>query len=153
MLDDRWDSHTSHFVAYGVPIPQAGTRIVQTAAGPRGITAGSPRLRPWRDVLSSEAQVCQIEGRRHTGPVAVEVEFRFPMTATRQKVKKYRNEESIPKPFQPDLDKLLRAVFDSLTVGGLLLDDAQVCEVHATKREYVEGWSGANVLVRDLWTP
>jgi Holliday junction resolvase RusA-like endonuclease len=139
------------FRAYGLPIPQAGTRIVQTAAGPRGITAGSKALRPWRDVIAVEAEVCRVEGKRHTGPVRLDVEFRFPMPASRPA--RLRRQGSIPKTVQPDLDKLIRAVCDSLTVGGLLLDDAQVCEIHASKAEWVDSWTGADVTVRDLWIP
>lgn len=64
-----------------------------------------------------------------------------------------KNAGCIPKTTQPDLDKLLRAVFDSLRQGGLLLDDAQITEVHASKMEHHDSWYGADIAVRDLWTP
>lgn len=142
---------TSAFRAYGTPVPQQGTRIVQTPAGPRGITAGGPSLRPWRDVMAAEAEIARTMGRRHTGPVFLDVEFRYPMPASRKASQ--RRQEWIPKAVQPDLDKLIRAVCDSLTQGGLILDDAQISEIHAVKGEWSDSWTGADIQVRDLWTP
>lgn len=135
----------------GMPAPQFGMKSVNTAAGPRLKTDGGVGLLPWRSALATDAEIARVTGRRHAGPVALDIEFRFPMPATR--LKREREAGQIPKWRRPDLDKLLRAVCDALTVGGLILDDAQIAEIHARKREYWDSWSGADITVRDLWTP
>lgn len=149
--EEQPPDRSSRFRVYGSPVPQSGTRIVPTAVGPRGISTGGVGLEAWRQSVANEASIQWVDGRRHLGPVAVEIEFRFPMPASR--LVRQKNAGSIPKTTQPDLDKLLRAVFDSLRQGGLLLDDAQITEVHASKVEWHESWYGAEIVVRDLWTP
>lgn len=101
--------------------------------------------------MAAEAEIARTMGRRHTGPVFLDVEFRYPMPASRKASQ--RRQEWIPKAVQPDLDKLIRAVCDSLTQGGLILDDAQISEIHAVKGEWSDSWTGADIQVRDLWTP
>jgi Holliday junction resolvase RusA-like endonuclease len=49
---------------------------------------------------------------------------------------------------RPDLDKLVRAVLDALVGAGVIRDDAQVAELHASKR-YGE-WPGLIVVLRPL---
>ena len=46
----------------------------------------------------------------------------------------------------PDLDKLLRAVGDSLQAGGLIADDAAIASITATKIE-TTSWTGAVVTI------
>lgn len=142
---------TDTFRVYGNAVPQSGMRAVQTPMGARLITTGGKDLEAWRQAIAAEAAVAQVEGRRHTGPVAVYTDFRYQMPSSRKAAQ--RRSESIPRTVQPDLDKLVRAVFDSLKVGGLIIDDAQIAELHASKSEWSDSWTGAEISVRDLWTP
>lgn len=142
------DLRQSDFRVYGLPVPQAGMRMMPSGGM---VTTGGQGLKPWRQAVSDEAQAVRACGKRHRGPIAVHVDFRFPMPQTRKASQ--RREDSIPMVVRPDLDKLLRAVLDSLKTGALILDDNQVSEIHATKSEWSDSWSGADISVRDLWTP
>lgn len=44
---------------------------------------------------------------------------------------------------------IYRAVGDALTDSGLIVDDARICELHATKIE-VTGWTGASITIDTL---
>lgn len=145
------EQRNSTFRVYGTPVPQGGMRFVPTPGGSRQITVGGKGLDDWRQAISAEAAVSQVQGAKHRGPVALYVDYRFPMPASRKAAE--RRHGVIPRTSRPDLDKLIRAVCDALTVGGLWVDDAQVAELHATKYEYVDSWSGIDVTVKDLWTP
>lgn len=147
----QFDHPTSRFIVYGTPVAQGGMRFVPTPNGSRQITVGGKGLEDWRQAIAAEAAVAQVQGHKHTGPVALHVDFRYTMPISRKAAE--RRNGWIPRKVAPDLDKLVRAVGDSLKVGGLILDDAQIAEIHATKYEYSEGWTGAEVVVRDLWTP
>lgn len=148
---DPEDLRTSSLLVYGTPVPQSGMKPVSTPAGPRLVTTGGRDLESWRHSLAAEAAVARVGGRRHEGPVALHVEFRYPMPGTRTAAQ--RGQESIPKVTQPDLDKLLRAVCDGMTAGALILDDAQICEIHCTKSEWGDSWTGCAIEIRDLWMP
>jgi Holliday junction resolvase RusA-like endonuclease len=148
---DPDDLRTSAFRVLGHPVPQSGMKPVSTAAGPRLVTTGGRDLENWRHSLAAEAAVARVNGRRHLGPVALCVEFRYPMPGARTAAQ--RHQDSIPKVTQPDLDKLLRAVCDGMTAGALILDDAQICEIHATKSEWGDSWTGCDIQIRDLWMP
>lgn len=142
---------THSFRVYGDPAPQSGMRAVGPPGAMRLITTGGKDLEQWRRAIATEAEVAKVNGSTHRGPVAVYVDFRYQMPSNRKAAQ--RRAESIPRMVQPDLDKLVRAVFDSLKVGGLILDDGQIAEIHASKSEYSDSWTGAEVSVRDLWTP
>ena len=148
---DPEDLQTSAFRVLGHPVPQSGMKPVNTAAGPRLVTTGGRDLENWRQGLANEAAVARVAGRRHLGPVALIVDFRYSMPGTRTAAQ--RRQDSIPKVTQPDLDKLLRAVCDGLTAGALILDDAQITEIHATKTEWLDSWTGCDIQIRDLWMP
>jgi Holliday junction resolvase RusA-like endonuclease len=148
MREANVELRQSDFRVYGLPVPQGGMRMMPSGGM---VSTGGAGLKPWRQAVSDEAQVCRVNGRRHTGPIAVHVDYRFPMPQSRKAAQ--RRADSIPMTVRPDLDKLLRAVLDSLKTGALILDDSQVAEIHATKSEWSDSWSGADISVRDLWTP
>jgi Holliday junction resolvase RusA-like endonuclease len=50
----------------------------------------------------------------------------------------------------PDLDKLVRAVFDSLVLGGLVRDDSRFCDLVASKRHARNGATGVIIEIEPL---
>lgn len=140
------------FVVYGIPAPQAGTRAVQTAKGPRQISTGGVRLESWRNDCAAAARKAAIEhGPFPFGePLAVTAEFRFPMPKSRPK--STRLFAVWPKTSMPDLDKLQRALGDSLKAGGLIRDDSLIVEWRATKYEVWEQWTGVAVTITSAAT-
>lgn len=140
------------FTVYGIPQPQAGTKSVpagRTQTGRqvfRKITEGGKDLKPWRAEVSTAAKAeLDKTGEPFHGPVRLEVEFRFPMPKSRPQWA--RLQRFLLHTTKPDLDKLVRAIGDSLTVAGLFGDDASVAQIKAAKVEVHDGWTGAVIRV------
>lgn len=142
------DLRQTDFRVYGPPAPQSGMRMMPSGGM---VSTGGVNLKPWRQAVADEAQIAAVSGRRHKGPIAVHADFRFPLPRSRPAPQ--RRVDSVPMVVPPDLDKLLRAVFDSLKAGGLIIDDRYISEIHATKTEWLDSWTGADISVRDLWIP
>lgn len=131
------------------PAPQAGTTRYPTGGV---VTIGGKNLPLWRQAVTNEASVALVGGQKHRGPIAVAIDFRFPMPRTARTAAQKRAGQ-MPMTVQPDLDKLIRAVFDSLTNSQLIVDDRQISVVHASKTEHWDSWIGADISVEDLWCP
>jgi Holliday junction resolvase RusA-like endonuclease len=112
---------TVSFFIEGVPVPQ-GSKTVSQAKGRAWLRdANAARLKPWRHVIATHADL----GVTFDCPVIVTLSFVLPRP----------QKPRWPAPaVKPDIDKLVRAVMDGLTDGGLLGDDARVVDLHTTKR-------------------
>jgi Holliday junction resolvase RusA-like endonuclease len=113
------------FTAFGRSQPQGsknafkhGNRVVLVEA--------SKGLKPWRSVVSLAAKEVMLSVQDMSlidGPVAVDVIFTFvPGRTVKRKAMTTK----------PDIDKLARAILDSLT-GVCWRDDAQVVELRVCK--------------------
>lgn len=141
------------FRVLGIPSPQAGTKSVPTKLADgrtvyRKITEGGKGLKGWRQEVSDAAARHAARVGMMRGPVYLEVVFRFPMPASRPKWA--REAGMLLCTVKPDLDKLVRAIGDSLKVGGLIHDDGQVVMIRVVKVEVHESWSGAAIRVSEL---
>lgn len=118
----------------GRPAPQGSKRHVG-----RGVMIESSKaVKPWREdirqaMLIATADVCP--GRPPgtfvhygMGPVVAKLVFVLPRPTATSK----RRTPAATK--RPDLDKLVRAVFDAIGSAGVWADDSQVVTVHAHKR-------------------
>lgn len=112
---------TTFFVA-GVPAPQGSKRLVRSGARTLMIDANSEALKEWRRTVTMCAPRLDYEPRV---PLLVELNFTMPATL--------KDREGWCA-VRPDIDKLSRAVLDSLTDAGTLADDSQVVGLVATKR-------------------
>lgn len=116
----------------GLPIAQGSKRHV----GGGVMVESSKKLPAWRKAIKAEAS----RAYKYTlvGGIGVRVTFYFPRPKTHWGTG--RNEgklkEGAPQYHRtyPDLDKLLRALFDGLTSSGLILDDKHVVWVAADKQ-------------------
>lgn len=135
-----------------VPIRGKGGAPVTTQDGRlmfRKITEGSKGLKSWRaEVASAAAEATETIGGAIHGNVEVWIEFRFAMPPSRPKWARALG--VIPRGVKPDGDKLQRAVWDSLTAGGLIDDDARVVRWHGAKLEVTDGWLGAQIKVAEV---
>lgn len=115
------------FTVEGKPQPQGSSRMfpVKTPAGNHMIlTSANRALKPWRKLVSVEAQ--QAEGAMiRLGPLRLTASFYF---APPKKMPKDRHGMTT----KPDIDKLIRGIADALT-GILYLDDSQIVETRALK--------------------
>ena len=135
------------FNAIGNPKAKGSHRAFFNPAGRPVVVdiAGAP-LKDWATVVATAAsEERQRIGRRLAGPLRIDVVLRLPMPKSR--AARVRAKGRAYHWRRPDLDKLLRALFDALTTSGLIGDDGQFAEVHVSKWE-VADWCGAEV---ELW--
>lgn len=106
----------------GIPIQQ-GSKTARVMGG-RAVLydANAAKLKPWRATMTAAAAEALAGRTGFDGPVAVTLGFYMPLGKT---VK--RDRPSVT----PDIDKLTRAVLDSLTVAKVWRDDSQVVDLHA----------------------
>ena len=115
----------------GLPVPQGSIRSL--GAGRPSIHSNAKRLLPWREAVQHALQDAMTHPLPASllfplgGPVAVAAVFtmRKPKSAPKRR-------RTFPTP-RPDVDKLLRTVFDAMQAAGVVRDDAQVIDVHASK--------------------
>lgn len=132
------------FQAHGIPAPKGSTRAF--VRGRRAIvTADNARTKPWESVVA-HAALDAMGGERAmlTGPLRVELDFCVPRPKKLLRCDGTPLDPSHLPITRPDLDKLVRAVLDALTVAGVWIDDAQVVTVRASK---TYGAPGVSVLV------
>jgi crossover junction endodeoxyribonuclease RusA len=114
--------HQLNLTVQGLPIPQGSTRMLRNKKGEPYITHANPKLAEWRKAIVRELKdggVFPFVGAVHAYMVFV---------LPRPKSVK-RNRPCV----KPDLDKLVRAVFDACEVAGVLGNDSQVTKLKASK--------------------
>lgn len=122
---------------YGTPQQKGSTRMVPVK-GRLVVTSDNPRLKAWERAVLVAARVAVCGARLVPPPVALDVEFRLPLTASIRRALQRRGPGDIrlgdlPHTTTPDLDKLVRGVCDPLS-GVLYQDDKQIARLRATKR-------------------
>lgn len=111
-----------HAFVPGTPVPQGSVDVY------RGRIVGvKPPLRNWRDSIRA-ATMARHEGEPLDGPITIALAF--------QLTPPQRPRWWAPA-VKPDLDKLVRAVLDSLsttkTQAGVITDDARIIHITAAK--------------------
>lgn len=116
------------FFVRGTPIPQGSKTAIRHGRRARLIEANK-RLKPWRNTLQT-ALAAQAAGRRVPGPFTIYLDFRF----TPPQRPRFRDPNGAGiHAVKPDVDKLTRAVLDSLTAADIIDDDARCTTLIATK--------------------
>lgn len=116
---------------YGEPQQKGSTRMVPVK-GRLVVTSDNPRLRAWERAVLVAARV--VARALVPPPVALDVEFRLPLTKARQaQLRRRPDARGELHVTTPDLDKLVRGVCDPLS-GVLYEDDKQIARVRAVKR-------------------
>lgn len=101
-----------------------------------GVRESNDATRPWRSAVSWGATEA-MQGREHlVGALALEVVFFFPRPKSHYRTGKHAGtlKDSAPRfhTSKPDVDKLVRAIGDSLS-GIVMRDDSLIAEVVARK--------------------
>lgn len=131
----------TEFFVHGTPVPQGSMKAFMVGGHAR-ITSDNTKLKPWREAVKSRAidEMFISNIKRIDAPVAIELEFRMPRPKSYPK--------RIVWPWRkPDLDKLVRGVFDALTEASVWTDDALVVCLHARK-EFADDEHPMGVYVR-----
>lgn len=140
------------FFVPGIPVQQGSKRPIRTGAaggykgGLRVMDVNAKKLKPWR-ALVHDAAVEAVNGAEPmNGPVSAVVTFYFPRPKKHAKMK--RPPVYVDK--QPDLDKLERAVYDSLS--GVVYDDDKRVVWHNNLKRFAEGdlEPGVRVVIQEL---
>lgn len=129
------------FMVHGTPQPQGSARAFVPKGWKRAvITTDNKSLKPWRQEVSGMAHtVMQATGQAmEAGAVRVSVVFCFARP---------KSVRSMHKTTKPDVDKLLRGVFDALS-GIAFKDDSQVVKTEGEKR--FELPEGARITVESI---
>jgi crossover junction endodeoxyribonuclease RusA len=131
----------------GTPAPQGSKRHV---GGGRMIEM-SKAIGPWREAVRANAERTMNGTGPITGPVRVSITFE--LARPRGHYRTGRNAHLIRDTApafpatRPDLDKLVRATLDGLTMSGAWSDDSQVVHLHALK---LYGQPGCTIVVTRL---
>lgn len=127
----------------GVPAPQGSKRHV----GKGRMIESSQAVKPWRESIRWALIGLPRKQRASwplTGAVCVWLDFTMPRPVS---TPKRRTPPAIRK---PDLDKLARAVLDAIGSAGTWGDDAQVVQLHCTKRLAMLGESpGLHITIEE----
>ena len=144
------------FVVLGEPIPQGSMRAIR----PGVVVSDNPRLKGWRKtVQAAVAAHCGPNWQPWDFPVALDVVYTLPRPKSHPKTKL-----TFPA-VKPDLDKLMRAIGDSLcpkTGFKFLEEDSRIVEYGQVAKTYPSPMNthpgaltepGARIRVRRLAIP
>jgi hypothetical protein len=122
----------------GDPASQGSHAIMQG----RIVQVNSKKHKAWRNAITQTAlETLPPDWQPIDEPCELIVNFYMPKPAS---VKR-----SLPT-VSPDLDKLIRAVGDSLTDSGVVLDDSRIVRISARKLYAIGIEPGATILVKTL---
>lgn len=133
------------FDVAGLPVPQGSKKLVNRNTAYAHIIDNNDKvLTPWRALVAHEANLATALGGGmfdKKTPIRLVLTFVLPRPASAPK-------RRFPIT-RPDLDKMVRAVKDSLTKVAYW-DDSQVVELHAVKRfPRGEPWYGVHISVEE----
>lgn len=112
----------------GNPAPQGSKSAKgRTKTGRVVLVESSTRVKPWRETIRLHAIAKHGVHPIDSGPIGARIEFVMPRPKATPKSR------TPPAVKRPDVDKLLRAVFDALT-GVYWRDDSQVVSCTTSKR-------------------
>jgi len=115
----------------GVAAPQGSKKAFRTRGGRIALVESCSRVKPYRATVALAAREVWAEGATH-GTVGVSIAFTFVRPKSHYNAKGVLRAGVATHPGKPDIDKLCRAVLDSLT-GIIYADDSQVVSLVATK--------------------
>lgn len=126
----------------GTPAPQGSKKHV----GNGRMVESSKALRPWRKHVTETVTASLGDWELTKDPIKVRISFELqrPESVSNPKRKNWREHPTV----KPDVDKLARAILDSLT-GVVYVDDSQVIKLTVEKR-YVEAKPQTTITVENL---
>ncbi len=139
------------FQVGGVPAPQGSKRAFIRAGRPVIVDTNHDRLALWRNDVVVAGERARRSRPTITDPVAVDLVFTFPRP--RSHYGSGRNATLLRRgaphhhTTTPDIDKLARAVNDALVIAGVIADDKQISDLHASKH-YLGGEASPGVRVQ-----
>lgn len=139
-------------IVRGKPAPQGSKRHV----GNGRMIEMSKAVGPWRERVASETQLVMYSAGLPpvAGAVSVRIWFLMPRPKGHYRTGRNANLLSARAPAHPagtpDLDKLVRAVLDGLTMGGAWKDDGQVVKLNAEKLYTISGMAACKIEITEV---
>ena len=141
--DDPTGSEPITFQVLGIPRPQGSKKAFSANGRALMKEAGGLDHARWRNAVADAAKhAAETLPGPLTGPLRLDVVYRFAMPASRPKAARVAGRAW--KTSAPDSDKLDRAICDGLQASGLIGNDSQICAGESVKYEVV-GWTGATI--------
>ena len=144
------DTHRSNFMMFvidGEAIPQ-GSKTVAQGGGKVWLRDANPKLKRWRETVTAQVleqmQANEYEQFQAHAPIRAILLFQLP------KPKSVNREYPTVK---PDIDKLTRAIFDSLEAANVMPGDQQITSVHASKYYCAENDTPKVYINLHIYTP
>lgn len=136
------------FWVVGDPKPQPRARA--TVRGRHARMYNPDTADEWKAAVKSMATYAGLGGEPISGPISLELEFRF-KRPTSHLTKKGELAAGAPRLYikRPDADNLAKAVMDALTDLGVWRDDSQVMRLKVSKY-WTWGNSGCDVHVLQI---
>lgn len=124
----------------GTPIPQ-GSKKAFVRGGRVSLVEANPKHKSWRSAVTAACSSVWTDREPLDGPVEVEIVFVF------ERPKSVKREWMTVK---PDIDKLVRAIFDAVSDAGVWSGDQQVVRLICQKRyvNELDDQPGAQILIR-----
>ena len=123
----------------GNPVPQGSFRHV----GNGRIISANPKLNAWRQTIADQIGLQTLE-RLIEGSIRVDLVF------TLERPKSVPTARRARPTVKPDLDKLVRATLDAISLERyvqLIKDDSQVTDLHAAKRYSDHRRPGVTIMI------
>jgi crossover junction endodeoxyribonuclease RusA len=123
----------------GNPVPQGSFRHV----GNGRIISANPKLNAWRQTIADQVALQTLE-RLTEGSIRVDLVF------TLERPKSVSRGVRERPTVKPDLDKLVRATLDAISLERyvqLIKDDSQVTDLHAAKRYSDHRRPGVTIMI------
>ena len=131
------------FTALGKPEPQGSIAFKGMRGGKPILTSDNAQLKPWRAVVAMAArQAAGDSWEPLDEPVRVSAAFYLP--------RPLRPRWLVPAT-KPDVDKLTRALLDSLADAGIVANDSRVVEFGWLLKRYASDANPAGVQVLVEW--
>jgi len=143
----------------GVPVPQGSkTSFRHSKTGKVVMVDANKNLAAWRALVSARARSAWgVDRPPLAGPVIVTALFYLPRPkghyGTGRNAGVLKPSAPVYPAVKPDLDKLVRAVFDSLKVAGVWADDALCVGLGGTGKFYADAVEPGVALTLDWGTP
>lgn len=137
------------FTVPGIPVPKGSARAFVNKRTGKAIVMQTNRekQKPWASMISFMAEQAGV--RPHSGPVLVAMQFRFPRPKAHYNSKgELKPKAGIYHNTKPDVDKLVRCVFDALT--GIAWKDDSQAHITSAVKAYVYKQSELPGVVIDL---
>lgn len=117
----------------GTPQPQGSKDFKGMRAGkPILVESNDAKLQPWRKAIATTARAAWGQQAAHDGPVELRIQFTLTRPVSAPVSWQKRERWRFPS-HGVDLDKLVRAVGDSITRAGVWVDDSRVVRLSAAK--------------------